>query len=166
MSQSEIPVDIEAYLHTHEQLLDAIRGLNDEQLKWKAAPDKWSITEVLAHLADHNIVVSFRIREILSGSDVRLPAFRQDPWVEGQKANEGTAAEFLASFHALLVFNSLLFRRLGKENWKKTGVNFKDETVNLPIIIRAFIAHVQTHLSQIARIKQGSGESLGSSCSI
>lgn len=166
MSQLELPVDIDAYLHTHEQLLEAIRGLTDEQLKWKAAPDKWSITEVLAHLADHNIVVSFRIREILSGSDVRLPAFRQDPWVEGQKANEGTASDFLDSFRALLLANSSLFRRLGKEDWEKTGVNFKDETVNLPIIVRSFIAHVETHLAQIARIKQGSSESLGSSCSI
>jgi hypothetical protein len=153
MSQS--PVDIDAYLHTYEQLQGAIDGLSDEQLKWKAAEAQWSVTEVLTHLADHNIVVSFRIREVLSGSEVRLPAFSQDPWVAGQKANEGKASDVLDLFRNLLLYNSLLFRRLTPEDWNKSGVNFKGETVTVSAIVQSFVAHVQGHLKQIERIKQG-----------
>ncbi|MFC5653842.1 DinB family protein [Paenibacillus solisilvae] len=163
---SLIPVDIEAYLHTEAQLRQAIEGLTEEQLKWKAAPESWSVTEVLGHLADHNIVVSFRIREILSGSSARLPAFSQDSWVAGQYSNTGSASDILDAFRALLAYNSLLFRRLSVEDWKKTGVNFKGETVALAAIIPAFVIHVQRHLAQIQRIRSGESASRNSSRAI
>ncbi|QMV43565.1 DinB family protein [Cohnella cholangitidis] len=163
---SHSPVNIESYLHTYEQLQEAVEGLSDEQLKWKAAETQWSVTEVLTHLADHNIVVSFRIREVLAGSEVRLPAFSQDPWVAGQKANQGNAADVLEFFRNLLIYNSLLFRRFTPEDWNKTGVNFKGETVTIAAIVQAFIDHVQVHLKQIERIKQGEISSQNSSCTI
>lgn len=151
---SQLPVDIDLYLHTHEQLTQAIEGLSNEALKWKAAPNQWSVTEVLAHLVDHSIIVSFRIREVLSGSEARLPAFRQDEWVAGQRANEGSTADILHTFKALLLYNSLLFQRLSQEDWEKTGINAKDEVVSLSAIIQSFISHIQNHLAQIERIKQ------------
>jgi uncharacterized damage-inducible protein DinB len=162
-SQIPLPVNIDTYLHTYEQLQQAIDGLSDEQLRWKASEKKWSVTEVLSHLSDHNIVVSFRIREILSGSEVRLPGFNQDAWVAGEKSNEGNASDVLDVFRNLLIYNSLLFRRLTSEDWSKTGVNFKGETVTLAAIVHAFIAHVQGHLAQIDRVKQGEKSSRESS---
>jgi hypothetical protein len=153
MSQS--PVDIDTYLHTYEQLQEAIEGLSDEKLKLKSSEKQWSVTEVLTHLVDHNIVVSFRIREILSGSETRLPPFSQDPWVAGQRANEAKTSDILDIFRNLLIYNSLLFRRLTPEDWNKTGVNIKGETVTLTTIFHGFIAHVQVHLAQLGRIKQG-----------
>ncbi|KOP67306.1 hypothetical protein AMS62_20185 [Bacillus sp. FJAT-18019] len=160
---SQLPVNIDLYLLTHEQLTQAIEGLSNESLKWKAAPNQWSVTEVLAHLVDHSIIVSFRIREILSGSEARLPAFSQDAWVAGQRANEGSVADILNTFKALLLYNSQLFQRLSQEDWEKTGVNVKDEVVSLSAIIHSFISHVQNHLAQIERIKQGERASRNSS---
>lgn len=148
-------VQIESYLNTHQQLVQAIKGLTDEQLRWKAAPASWSVSEVLAHLADHSIVVSFRIRDILADTEVQLPAFNQDAWVSGQHANQGKAADSLELFRSLLHYNSLLFGRLSDEEWKKGGINFKGETVSIEDIVRSFTGHVQTHLGQIERIKQG-----------
>ncbi|MED4600890.1 DinB family protein [Paenibacillus validus] len=149
-------VDIQAYLDTHHQLVLAVEGLNKEQLTWKAAPESWSVTEVLAHLADHSIVVSFRIRDILAGTTARLPAFNQDAWVSGQKANDGDAADILEVFGQLLRYNSLLYRRLTDEDWEKTGVNAKGETVRIVDIVKGFTKHVNVHLGQIERIKQAS----------
>ncbi len=158
MSQIDEPVDLDAYLHTYEQLQDSIEGLSAEQLCWKANDKTWSVAEVLTHLADHNIVVSFRIREILSGSTATLPAFAQDPWVAGQKANEGRVEDTLDLFRNLLQYNGRLFGRLTPEEWEKTGVNFKGETVTVSGIVRGFVKHVQGHLGQIDRIKRAESE--------
>lgn len=163
---SQTTVDVEAYLHVYDQIEQEIEGLSDEQLRFKAAPASWSVTEVLAHLVDHSIVVSFRIREILSGSEVRLPAFNQDAWVAGQKANEGQAKDILIAARALVQYNSLLFNRLTDEEWSSTGINFKGESVAISAVVTAFVAHVQVHLAQIRRIKQGEAGSLNSSCTI
>lgn len=151
---SQLVIDIQPYIDTNKQLRAAIEGLTDEQLKWKEHADKWSVTEVLSHLTDHNIVVSFRIREIISGSTVQLPAFGQDAWVNSAKANEGAAVDILDAFQALLTYNSLLLRRLSPQDWEKTGVNFKGQTLALTDVVQSFTAHVQVHLAQIERIKQ------------
>ncbi|MBY0012205.1 DinB family protein [Paenibacillus typhae] len=143
------------YLNTHQQLVQATDGLTEEQLKWKAGPGIWSVTEVLAHLADHSIVVSFRIRDILAGTTAQLPAFNQDAWVSGQYANDGSAADNLELFRSLLHYNSLLLSRLSAGDWELSGINFKGDTVKISDIVRGFIAHVQNHLAQIERIKQG-----------
>jgi len=145
---------IQAFLNTHGQLVQAIEGLNEEELTWKPAPEKWSVTEVLAHLTDHSIVISFRIRDILAGTTVTLPAFEQDAWVSGQHANEGSAADILAAFHAVLQYNALLLRRLTDEDWEKSGVNVKGDKVRVADIARGFAAHVEHHLGQIGRIRE------------
>ncbi|WNS40864.1 DinB family protein [Paenibacillus sp. MMS20-IR301] len=153
--------DLTDYLNTAQQLAQALDGLSGEQLKWKEGPASWSITEVLAHLADHSIVVSFRIRDILADTQVQLPAFNQDAWVSGQHSNQGTAEESLNVFRSLLHYNSLLLGRLGSGEWEKSGINFKGETVRISDIVRSFTAHVQTHLAQIERVKRGA-EAAGS----
>ncbi|RTE10148.1 DinB family protein [Paenibacillus whitsoniae] len=145
--------DFSAYLHTHAQLQEAIAGISEEQLTWKPRSDQWSLTEVLSHLADHNLVVSFRIRAILAGATAQLPAFDQDAWVSGAKANGGSASDILAAFQALLIYNTSLFQRLSAEDWAKTGVNFKGQTLTLADVVHSFIAHVQHHLGQLERIK-------------
>ncbi|REK59947.1 MAG: hypothetical protein C6W55_00470 [Thermobacillus sp.] len=146
--------DVQAFLDTFGQLQEAIAGLSGEALRWKEAPGKWSVTEVLAHLADHSIVTSFRIRAILAGDAARLPAFAQDAWVAGQKANEAGAADILAAYGALLHYNAQLLGRLTKAELAKTGVNAKGETVSIADLIRGFVRHVHHHLGQIDRIKQ------------
>jgi hypothetical protein len=147
-------VDLQAFLHTREQLERAIEGLSEEQLQVREAPGKWSIAEVLSHLADHGIVVSFRIRDILADTEARLPAFDQDRWVSGQKANLSRSEDILAAFGALLQYNSLLLGRLNEADLAKTGVNFKGETVRIPDIAKGFVRHVHGHIGQIERIKQ------------
>lgn len=152
---SSVSVELDGYLNTHGQLVQAVEGLSEAQLKWKAEPSSWSVTEVLAHLADHSIVVSFRIRDILADTKVQLPAFEQDAWVSGQHSNQGQAADSLELFRSLLQYNSLLLGRLSPAEWEKSGINFKGETVRITDIVRSFTAHLERHLSQIERVKRG-----------
>lgn len=144
---------IEDFLDTHERLRRAIEGEDERRLTWKASAESWSITEVLGHLADHSIVVSFRIRSVLAGSTEKLPAFSQNEWVERQHTNEASAAEILDFFQAQLRYNGQLLRRIEPHEWEKSGVNFKGETVRIADIVRGFSAHVDRHLGQIDRIK-------------
>jgi uncharacterized damage-inducible protein DinB len=146
--------DVQTFLDTYGQLREAIRGLSAEELRWKEAPGKWSVTEVLAHLADHSIVTSFRIRAILADAADRLPAFEQDKWVAGQKANEAEAGNILEAYRALLHYNAQLLGRLTEAELAKTGVNAKGETVSIADLIRGFVRHVRNHLGQIDRIRQ------------
>ncbi|BFH64995.1 DinB family protein [Paenibacillus azoreducens] len=154
-------IDLEAFLDTHGQLAAAVAGLSEEQVKWKPSPGSWSVQEVVSHLVDHSIVISFRIRDVLAGTTAQLPAFNQDAWVSGQHSNQGRISDILDAFHTILEYNSLLIGRLSGEELGKTGVNFKGETVSVKDIIHSFTRHVQHHLGQIERVKQEAKGALG-----
>ncbi|MGO4375277.1 DinB family protein, partial [Paenibacillus sp. MCAF20] len=51
---SQITENVKAYLNAYDEIEQEIKGLTEEQLKWKAAPESWSVTEVLTHLVDHS----------------------------------------------------------------------------------------------------------------
>ena len=61
---------------TTPRLKKAIQGLTPKQLKWKPEPGKWSIAEIVAHLADVEIVASWRMRSVLGSNGIGNPAFR------------------------------------------------------------------------------------------
>lgn len=58
-----------------ESLID---GLSTEDLLQRPAPRKWCIREIVAHLADDELVGAYRIRLILSESGTLIQAFDQD----------------------------------------------------------------------------------------
>ncbi|MDI4645257.1 DinB family protein [Cohnella hashimotonis] len=153
--------DIDAFSNTYDWLTDAVRGLDVSALTWKPGPGKWSAAEVIVHLTDHLIVVSFRIREILSGSQVRLPAFSQDAWVEGQYGNEAETADVLEGFRSLVAYNARLLHRLSPADWEKVAINAKGDRVTLADVVRGFAAHAKHHLGQLDRIKAAEAAALG-----
>lgn len=56
--------------HTQKLFLDSVKGLSEEQLKWKPAPDKWSVFEVSEHIA---LAESF-LFDLISGQVMKAPA--------------------------------------------------------------------------------------------
>src|ERR1700754_2593032 len=65
---------------TIQKLAKAIKGLDKKKLSKRPAPGKWSITEILAHLADTEMVASWRMRLILGQNGAPVHAFDQDVW--------------------------------------------------------------------------------------
>jgi len=141
------------YEQAYVALKQEIAGLNDAQLHWKEAPEKWSVAEVLSHLADHSLVVSFRIRHVLAGGEAPVPMFAQDSWVSGSYANQGDISDTLEILDALLRYNGKLLDRISDADWTKEGITPKGATVVLSGMIDSFVAHVQRHVQQVGRIK-------------
>src|SRR5271163_4673558 len=66
---------------TAKKLERSIKGVPTSKLRKRPAADKWSVSEILAHLADAEIVGSFRMRLILGAPGTAIAAFDQDAWV-------------------------------------------------------------------------------------
>jgi len=56
--------------HTQKLFLNSVKGLSEEQLKWKPAPEKWSVFEVSEHIA---LAESF-LFDLISGQIMKVPA--------------------------------------------------------------------------------------------
>ena len=73
------PLSVQAA--TAEKLDQLIKGVSISELRRRPAPEKWSVSEILAHLADAEIVIGYRLRLVLGSPGATIVAYDQDSCV-------------------------------------------------------------------------------------
>jgi hypothetical protein len=134
------------------RLHKAIRGLTPKQLKWKPKPEKWSIAEILAHLADAEIVASWRLRSVIGENGVTIQPFDQDVWVSVFRYNDRDARQSVEFFRVLRENNLAMLKKLPREAWENHGMHLERGKETLTHIARMFAGHDTNHALQIERI--------------
>src|SRR3954471_18545889 len=57
-----------------------IAGVSAADLRRRPAPDRWSVSEIVAHLADAEIVIGYRLRLILGSPGTSIVAYHPESW--------------------------------------------------------------------------------------
>lgn len=144
------PIAVQAA--TAKKIERLIKGVSSAILRKRPAPDKWSISEILAHLADAEIVGGFRIRFILGAPGSPITAFDQDAWVTSGHYDKRDARKSLEQFRALRQANLALLKSLTPEQWKHYGMHSERGQESIEHIVRMFAGHDLNHLKQIEQI--------------
>jgi hypothetical protein len=129
-----------------------IRGLDDARLRRPEKPGKWSVLEVLQHLADTELVYGYRMRMILTNDTPPIPGYDQDVWARQFNYREMPLAETLAQLGALRAANLRLYRSLGPDQRKRAGLHSERGPESVEHILRMTGAHDLVHRRQIERI--------------
>lgn len=140
-----------------DKLEAAIGGLSDEQLRRREAEGKWSVMEVLQHLADAEMVIGYRIRLILSEDLPEIKGFDQDKWAENLRYNEADPQVALAQMRGLRQANLALIRNLTPKQLQRFGEHNERGRESVQDTINLYAAHDLAHLRQIERIKKAIG---------
>ena len=137
---------------TPAKLHKLITAADPETLSRKPAPGKWSIVEIVAHLAETELVGAYRIRTILSAPGTSIQAFDQDRWAEnGNYAGRHIHAS-LELFSVIRRANLALFETLSAEQWQRYGIHAERGEESVRHIVRLFAGHDLNHLKQIEAI--------------
>src|SRR4030095_1113472 len=104
-------------------LTSLVEGLSSEDLGRRPAPSKWSIREIVAHLADDELVGAYRIRLILSAPGTPIQAFDQAVWARTGLYNATDLGMSLELFRLLRSANLALLRLLSPAEWEMSGVH-------------------------------------------
>lgn len=142
---------------THSQLARAIDGLLPEQLRQPEAPGKWSIAQVLRHLADSEVVWGWRMRLILSHDRPTITGFDQDLWADRLHYADSDPAEALEAFRVLRRDNIRLLERATPDDMQRVGVHAERGEESVAHLYRLYAGHDLAHLGQIARIRATMG---------
>src|SRR5436190_11529161 len=98
MTEAEFRKHLDAAEKSPKQIAAAVLGLPDKTLRYKPAPDKWCILEVLGHLADTEIVYAHRIRQMLADKKPILAPMQQDDWARNLGYLQEAPAELVAFY--------------------------------------------------------------------
>src|SRR5574341_363281 len=129
-----------------------VRGLPPRRLKRRPAPGKWSIAEILAHLADAELVGGNRIRMILGAPGTPIQAFDQDDWARTMRYHKQDARASLEAFCVLRERNLALLRSLTPRQWKQYGMHQERGKETVARVAEMFAGHDLNHLGQIERL--------------
>jgi hypothetical protein len=141
---------------TAKKLAVAIKGLDKKKLSRRPAASKWSIAEILAHLADAEVVASWRMRIILSQNGAPIHAFDQDVWANTFKYEKSDPKRSLETFRVLRENNLAMLKSLPKESWENYGLHQERGKETITHITRMFAAHDLNHLKQVEDLAKAS----------
>ena len=137
---------------TPKKLSSLIRKLNKKQLTRRPAPPgKWSIAEILAHLADTELAGGWRMRMILSQNGTPVQAFDQDAWANTFNYIQRDSKSSLETFRVLRE-NLVLLKSVPKNLWENYGMHQERGKESIAHIVRMFAGHDLNHLQQIEKI--------------
>lgn len=137
--------------------LSALTGrLSNKQLRSRPAPGKWSIAEILAHLADAELVISWRLRHILTSNGTPIQAYDQDAWATTFHYRRSSPKISLETFRVLRGNNLALLKSVPKNLWDNYGMHQERGQESIAHIVSMVAGHDMNHLQQIERLAKGS----------
>ena len=131
--------------------------IDDAALRRPEKPGKWSIIQVVQHLADSELVIGFRMRMVLTQPTPELQATDQDSWAKELKYNEMNLADALDQFRVLRAGNLRLLRSLSDEQMERAGLHSERGSESVRKIMQMYAGHDILHRNQIKRIKRAIG---------
>jgi len=143
---------------TPKKLRKLIKPLSKAQLTRRPEPGKWSIAEILAHLADAELVGSWRMRLIIGSNGVPIQAFDQDVWAETFAYSRRDPKVSLETFRVLRENNLRMLKALPKELWENYGMHQERGKETIAHIVRMFAGHDLNHLAQVEKMAKESGK--------
>lgn len=177
VTKEERKAAVDYLKHTQKLFLDSVKGLSEEQLKWKPAPDKWSVFEVSEHIA---LAESF-LFDLISGQIMKAPAnssktsdvtmqqiqtmvpdrtnkFQAPEPIRPDKAPWASMSETLAAFKQRRA-TTIGFMKEGNDDMRERF--FMNPAFNKEIDAYLWIAflsaHTERHVKQILEVKANPG---------
>ena len=138
--------------HNAETIRILFEGVDQEKACWKPSPERWSLLEVLNHLADEDRD-DFRIRLRLLLEDPKQPWPRTDPpgWVVERAYNERGLNESIEDFLAERRTSIEWLSQLGAVDWSVSTVRGA-HVVSAGDLMVSWVAHDFAHIRQLAKL--------------
>ena len=140
---------VEVIATTPEKLEQLLGKLSPEQIERQPAPGKWSLREIMAHLADCDLAFGFRLRQGAAGVEMIQP-FEQDDWARNYCAYDFQTA--MKTYRALRAWNLVFIRSLTEEQKVRTITHPERGTMTVWTIVETMAGHDLHHLTALEKL--------------
>jgi exoribonuclease II len=137
---------------TPELLAQLIEGRHETDLQERPETGKWSVAELLAHLADAEICASWRYRQMIEHNGGALSPYDQDLWNMLGSNTSRNAVDSLQLFRLLREGNVRVFEKLTDEEWGRHGIHAERGEMSVRDLMQQIAGHDLNHVKQIRNI--------------
>ncbi|MCL6526456.1 MAG: DinB family protein [Thermaceae bacterium] len=143
------PRDPLAVLQDTPRRLEALAPALYARAEQSYGPGKWTARQILCHLADTELGLGFRLRQIAAGVET-IQAFDQEAWAQRYS---GLSLELaLRSFLALRSWNLAWLQGLDRAVWGRSYHHPERGLESFELAVRLWAGHDLNHLEQLEQI--------------
>jgi hypothetical protein len=149
MNAEERKETLDTYSRAGGELAEALKGFPRSMWTYKPGPDRWSIREILHHLADSEANGYIRCRRAVAEPGQSVMAYDQEKWVAGLRHQDQDAQEAVKLFKLMRAINARLLKSLPPEAWANTMDHPEHGLMTLDDWLVIYTAHTPAHIEQM-----------------
>jgi hypothetical protein len=146
---SDIAELLERFRRGAELVAVSITGAAGSELDYAPAPDKWSIRQIVAHLADSEMVAGMRLRRIIAEDHPRLEAYDQNAWASNLDYARRKTSQALETFRRTRGENYELLKDLPAAAYDREGLHSERGPMSLKQLLQLMAEHAENHAAQL-----------------
>lgn len=149
---SEIAAQLERYRRGAELLAMVLTGVFGEEEDFAPA-GKWSIRQIVAHLADAELVGAHRFRQVIAEEMPTLIAFDQDAWTKNLDYARRKPKQSLETFRRIRAENYELLKGLPESAFDRAGNHSENGRMTLRTLLDGYAGHAESHARQLQALR-------------
>jgi hypothetical protein len=145
---------LERFRRGAELLAVVLTGVFGEEEDFVPAPGKWSARQIVAHLADGELVGAHRFRQMLAEDSPTLVAYNQDLWAKNLDYGKRKPKQSLDTFRRVRAENYELLKDLPPAAFERTGIHTERGVLTVRGLLEDLAQHVESHARQLQDLRE------------
>jgi hypothetical protein len=146
---SEIKDLLERFRRGAELVAVVSTGSAGAEWDFVPAPGKWSLRQIMCHLADSEMIGRYRLASVIAEDNPTLMWYDQDAWAVNLDHSRRKFSHALEMFRRVRNDNYELLKDLPEETFSRTGTHSKEGVMSLKDLLRMYAEHAEGHARQI-----------------
>jgi hypothetical protein len=143
---ADVASPVDELVAQRARLLNFLSPLSDDRACYRYATGKWSVKEMVGHLADGERVMAYRLLRIGRGDETPLPGFEEDDYVRAADSDARAFGDLLDEWAAVRDATAALARGMPADAWPRRG-SANGTPVSARALLYIILGHVEHHRS-------------------
>ena len=152
MTPEERGIKIQSYGTAYQQLLSALQGFPEKMWQFRPAPERWTIHEVIVHIADSEANSYIRCRRFLAEPGSTVLGYDESKWAHDLHYHDQSTEESLELFKWLRRKSYTLIKDLPAMVWSNTVYHTETGMLTLVDWLATYERHIPDHIEQMQAI--------------
>jgi hypothetical protein len=144
---------LERFRRGPELMASLLTGVAGREFDFGLAPGKWSIRQIMAHLADSEMMGSMRLRMAIAEDNPTLPHYNQDLWADRLDYHRRKVSECMETFRRVRRENFELLHSMEPTSFSRTCQHPKRGSMTVAALMVMYMEHAENHAVQIKGIR-------------
>ena len=149
---SEVAELLERFRRGPEILAAALTGAAGSEVDF-APEGKWSVRQIMAHLADAEVVGAMRFRQVIAENDPKLQAYDQEAWANQLDYAKRKPSQSLETFRRTRSENYELLAGMPEDVFARRGLHSERGPISLLELVRLYADHAEKHGQQARAVR-------------